>query len=120
MNNTNECPKRAKKEGNKYLQYVKMVYETTCKNVNVTLKRFLLLNGFKKPEEKQQEPIECYHGNLGKFDKKMLAYYNSTNNRSNVVHLWIYYDGVGDSFVFKRGFDSALVDKIRPRITIKL
>ena len=105
MNNTNKRLKKA------------------YKNVIVTLNtftlntlRFLLLKGFKKPEEKQQEPIECHCGNLGKFDIKMLAYYNNKGNCNKVVHLWIYYDGIGDSVVLKRGLDSALIKKIKPFI----
>ena len=38
------------------------------------------------------------------------------NNAYVILHLWGYYDGIGDAIVVKRGFDLAntLIEKIKP------
>jgi hypothetical protein len=115
MDNAREYLKNAKKEGNFYndKKYVKTACGTAYNGLVVALDGFLILKGMDKPKGKLRKSIEYYQSNITKIDKKMLNY---LNNAYEVLHLWGYYDGIGDAIVVKRGFDLAytLIDKIKP------
>ena len=115
MGNAMECLQKANREGNTYLdkKYVKMACGTAYSGILVALDCFLMLKGVDKPTKKQRKSIEYYQSNITKIDRKML---NNLNNAYEILHLWGYYDGIGDSVVVKRGFDLAntLIEKIKP------
>jgi len=115
MDNAKEYLKNAKKEGDFYndKKYVKTACGTAYSGLLVALDCFLTLKGKNKPTKKQRKSIEYYQSNITKIDKKMLNY---LNNAYEILHLWGYYDGIGDVVVVKRGFDLAntLIDKIKP------
>ena len=115
MDNAKGCLQNAKKEGNYYRdpKYVKMACGTAYNGVLVALDGFLSLKGIETPKGKQRKSIDFYHSNLGKLDRKMLDHLNSAYE---ILHLWGYYDGIGDAIVVKRGFDEAykLIEKVKP------
>jgi len=115
MDNAKEYLKNAKKEGNFYhdKKYVKTACGTAYSGLLVALEGFLALKGVSKPSKKQRKSIEYYQSNITRIDKKMLDY---LNNAYEILHLWGYYDGIGDAIVVKRGFDLAntLIEKIKP------
>ena len=114
MDNAGDCLKKAKKDGKFYNdpKYVKMACGTAYSGILVALDGFLLLKGIAKPKGKQRKSIDYYQSNIAKIDKKMLDY---LNNAYEILHLWGYYDGIGDVIVVKRGFDLAnsLINKIK-------
>jgi hypothetical protein len=115
MENAKEYLKSAKKEGNFYhdKKYVKTACGTAYNGLLIALDGFLLLKGLNKPDRKQRKSIEYYQSNITKKKKKMLDYLNSAYE---VLHLWGYYDGIGDAVIVKRGFDNAykIIEKIKP------
>ena len=115
MDNAKEYLKNVKKEGNFYhdKKYVKTACGTAYSGLLVALEGFLTLKGVSKPSKKQRKSIEYYQSNITRIDKKMLDY---LNNAYEILHLWGYYDGIGDAIVVKRGFDLAntLIEKIKP------
>ena len=115
MDNAGDCLKKAKKEGKFYNdpKYVKMACGTAYSGILVALDGFLLLKGIAKPKGKQRKSIDYYQSNIAKIDKKMLDYFNSAYE---ILHLWGYYDGIGNVNVVKEGFDLAnsLINKIKP------
>ena len=115
MDNAGECLKKAKKEGKFYNdpKYVKMACGTAYNGMLVALDGFLILKGIEKPKGKQRKSIEYYQNNIAKIDRKMLNY---LNNAYEILHLWGYYDGIGDVRVVSAGFDNAytLIEKIKP------
>ena len=115
MDNAKEYLKNAKKEGNFYRdkKYVKTACGTAYSCMLVALDCFLILKGVNKPKGKIRKSIEYYQSNITLIDKKMLDY---INNAYEILHLWGYYDGIGDAIVVKRGFDLAntLIEKIKP------
>ena len=115
MDNVGECLKKAKKEGRFYNdpKYVKMTCGTAYNGMLVALDGFFILKGIEKPKGKQRKSIEYYQNNIAKIDRKMLNY---LNNAYEILHLWGYYDGIGDIRVVSAGFDNAytLIDKIKP------
>jgi len=115
MENAKEYLKNAKKEGYFYndKKYVKTACGTAYSGLLVALDCYLMLKGISKPTKKQRKSIEYYQSNITKIDKKMLNY---LNNAYDILHLWGYYDGIGDAVVVKRGFDNAykIIEKIKP------
>ena len=117
MENAKECLKNAKKEGDFYndKKYVKMACGTAYNGMLVALDGFLILKGVDKPKGKLRKSIEYYQNSITKIDKKML---NNLNSAYEILHLWGYYDGIGDVIVVKRGFDlaNAIIEKIKPTL----
>jgi len=115
MDNAKEYLKNAKKEGNYYRdpKYVRTACGAAYNGVLIALDGYLLLKGIEKPKGKNRKSIEYYHNNLGKLDRKMLDYLNSTYK---ILHLFGYYDGIEDARVVKAGFDDAktIIKKIKP------
>ena len=115
MDNAKEYLKSAQKEGKYYCdqKYVKTACATAYSGVLIALDCFLLLKGIEKPEGRERKSIEYYHSNLGKIDRKMVNYLNSTYK---ILHLWGYYDGIENVNVIKEGFDEAykIIEKIKP------
>lgn len=115
MENAKEYLKNAKKEGEFYhdKKYVKTACGTAYNGLLVALDGFLMLKGVDKPTKKLRKSIEYYQNNLTKIDKKMLDYLNSAYE---ILHLWGYYDGIGNVKVVKSGFDDAykIIAKIKP------
>ena len=114
MDNAKECLKKAKKEDNYFLdkKYVSMACGTAYKGLLLALDGFLRLKDI-KPKGKERKSIEYYQSNITKIDGKMLDY---LNNAYEILHLYGYYDGIGDAIVVKRGFDLAykIIEKIKP------
>ena len=114
MDNAKECLKKAKKEDNYYhdKKYVKMACGTAYSGLLVALDGFLRLKDI-KTKAKDRKSIEYYQSNITKIDKKILDYLNSAYE---VLHLWGYYDGIGDVRVLNAGFDNAykIINKIKP------
>ena len=115
MDNAKEYLKNAKKDGNYYQdkKYVKTACGTAYNGVLVALDGFFTLKGFEKPKGKQRKSIEFYQHNLAQTDKKML---DTLNSAYQILHLWGYYDGIGNAVVVKQGFDEAykLIEKVKP------
>jgi hypothetical protein len=115
MDNARQYLKNAKKDGNYYQdkKYVKTACGTAYNGVLVALDGFLSLKGIEKPKGKQRKSIEFYQQSLAQTDRKML---NTLNSAYEILHLWGYYDGIGDAIVVKRGFDEAykLIEKVKP------
>ena len=118
MENAKGCLKNAKKEDDFYndRKYVKMACGTAYSGILVALDCFLMLKGVDKPKGKLRKSIEYYQNTITKIDKKML---NNLNNAYEILHLWGYYDGIGDAIVVKRGFDLAnnIIEKIKPSLS---
>jgi hypothetical protein len=117
MDNAKEYLKNAKKEGNFYhdKKYVKTACGTAYNGLLVALDCYLALKGIDKPKKKQRKSIEYYQSNITRMDKKMLDY---LNNAYEILHLWGYYDGIGDVRVVNAGFDNAynIIEKIKPAV----
>jgi hypothetical protein len=115
MDNAKESLQKAKKEDSFYhdKKYVKTACGTAYNGLLVALDGYLKLKGIDKPKGKQRKSIEYYQSSITKIDKKMLNY---LNNAYEILHLWGYYDGIGDAIVVKRGFDLAntIIEKIKP------
>ena len=115
MDNAKEYLKNAKKDGNYYRdpKYVKTACATAYSGVLIALDGFLMLKGVEKPKGRARKSIEYYQDNIGKLDRKMLDYLNSTYE---ILHLWGYYDGITKASVVKDGFDDAytIIEKIKP------
>ena len=115
MDNAKEYLKKAKKEGKYYHdpKYVKTACGTAYSGMLMALEGFLVLRGVDKPKGKTRKSIEYYQENIGKIDKKMLDYVNSAYQ---ILHLWVYYDGIESASVIKEGFDEAykIIGKIKP------
>ena len=114
MENAKECLKKAKKEDNYYhdKKYVSMACGTAYKGLLIALDGLLRLKDIKS-KAKERKSIEFYQSNITKIDKKMLDYLNSAYE---VLHLWGYYDGIGDARVVNAGFDNAykIIETVRP------
>jgi len=117
MDNAKECLSKAKKEGNYYRdkKYVKAACAVAYSGLLVALDGFLILKGMNKPKGKLRKSIEYYQSSITKIDKKMLDY---LNNAYEILHLWGYYDGIGDVRVVSAGFDNAnkIIEKIKPAL----
>ena len=117
MDNAKEYLKNAQKEGNFYhdKKYVKTACGTAYNGLLIALDGFLLLKGMDKPKGKLRKSIEYYQSTITKIDKKMLDYLNSAYQ---ILHLWGYYDGIGNVTVVKEGFDDAykIIEKIKPSV----
>ena len=115
MDNAKECLQKAKKEDYSYhdKKYVKMACGTAYSGILVALEGYLIIKGIDLPKKKVRKSIEFYQNNITKLDKKML---DNLNNAYEILHLWGYYDGIGDSRVINAGFDRAytIIDKIKP------
>jgi len=115
MDNAKEYLKNAKKEGNFFhdKKYVKTACGTAYSGLLVALDCYLMLKGISKPTKKQRKSIEYYQNSITKIDKKMLNY---LTNAYEILHLWGYYDGIGDARVVNAGFDNAykIIEKIKP------
>ena len=115
MENAKSCLKNAKKEDSNYndRKYVKMACGTAYSGILVALDCYLMLKGVDKPKGKLRKSIEYYQNTITKIDKKMLT---NLINAYEILHLWGYYDGIGDAIVVKRGFDLAnnIIEKIKP------
>ena len=115
MDNAAGYLKNAQKDGKVYRdrKYVRTACGTAYNGVLIAMDCFLLLKGIEKPKGKQRKSIDFYQKNIGQLDRKMLDYLNSAYE---ILHLWGYYDGIGNVNVVKEGFDLAnsLIDKIKP------
>jgi len=114
MDNAKEYLKKAKKEGNYYIdkKYVKTACGTAYCGLLEGLDGYLRLKDI-KPKGKQRKSIEFYQENLAKIDIKMLS---TLISAYQILHLSGYYDGILNVNVLKEGFDEAykIIKKIKP------
>jgi uncharacterized protein (UPF0332 family) len=114
MDNAKEVLKKAQKEDNSYRdkKYVRMACGTAYNGVLLALNAYLLLKDVELPKKKRRS-IEFYTSHVARLDKKLLSY---VTNAYEILHLWGYYDGIGDARVVNAGFDNAhqIINKIKP------
>jgi uncharacterized protein (UPF0332 family) len=114
MDNAKDVLQKAQKEDNFYKdkKYVRMACGTAYSGVLLALDAYLLLKDIELPKKKRRS-IEFYTSHVARIDRKLLSY---VNNAYDILHLWGYYDGIGDARVVNAGFDNAyqIIDKIKP------